>query len=253
MIGFFFTRILVMIFGYMYPAYECFKSVERNKPEIEQLRFWCQYWILAAVLTVFERVADTFVSWVPMYCEAKLVFIIYLWYPKTKGTNFVYESFFKPFLSKHETVIDRNLLELRTRAGDLAFMYCQKAVGYGQTRIFEILHFVASQSTPKPRSTKTRKPQPQDEEPISPTTSTSSSQREDEMEDEQTSVMSAVPSSLKKAASVPFAPNSPRRPATPKADKPRTAKSLSPEDVVMEDTIQATRGRLRKTNSTVNK
>jgi len=32
------------VFGYAYPAYECYKVVERNKPEIEQLRFWCQYW-----------------------------------------------------------------------------------------------------------------------------------------------------------------------------------------------------------------
>ena len=33
-----------LVLGYAYPAYECFKTVELNKPEIEQLRFWCQYW-----------------------------------------------------------------------------------------------------------------------------------------------------------------------------------------------------------------
>lgn len=33
-----------MVFGYAYPAYECYKTVEKNKPEIEQLLFWCQYW-----------------------------------------------------------------------------------------------------------------------------------------------------------------------------------------------------------------
>lgn len=37
-----------MVFGYAYPAYECFKTVEKNKPEIEQLRFWCQYWYLSS-------------------------------------------------------------------------------------------------------------------------------------------------------------------------------------------------------------
>ena len=35
-----------MAFGYAYPAYECYKAVEKNKPEIEQLRFWCQYWYI---------------------------------------------------------------------------------------------------------------------------------------------------------------------------------------------------------------
>ncbi|XP_022139541.1 HVA22-like protein i [Momordica charantia] len=151
MIGSFLTRGLVMIFGYAFPAYECYKTVEMNKPEIEQLRFWCQYWILVAVLTVCERIGDAFISWVPMYSEAKLAFFIYLWYPKTRGTTYVYDSFFKPYVAKHETDIDRNLLELRTRAGDIAVVYWQRAASYGQTRIYEILQYVAAQSTARPR------------------------------------------------------------------------------------------------------
>lgn len=140
-----------MVFGYAYPAYECFKSVEKNKPDIDQLRFWCQYWILVAVLTVCERIGDTFVSWVPMYSEAKLAFYIYLWYPKTQGTTYVYDSFFRPYISKHEPDIDRNLMELRTRVGDMFVLYWQRAASYVQTRIFDILQYVASQSVPKPR------------------------------------------------------------------------------------------------------
>ncbi|XP_010255153.1 PREDICTED: putative HVA22-like protein g isoform X1 [Nelumbo nucifera] len=149
--GSFLTRGLVMVFGYAYPAYECFKTVEKNKPEIEHLRFWCQYWILVAVLTVFERVGDTFISWLPMYGEAKLAFYIYLWYPKTKGTTYVYGSFFRPYIAKHEIEIDRHLLELRARAGDMALMYWQMAATYGQARVFEILQFIASQSIARPR------------------------------------------------------------------------------------------------------
>ncbi|KAM2313216.1 hypothetical protein COP2_026814 [Malus domestica] len=137
MIGSFLTRTLVMTLGYAYPAYECYKTVEKNKPEVEQLRFWCQYWILVAVLTVCERVGDAFVSWVPMYNEAKLLFVIYMWFPKTKGTSYVYDSFFRPYLAKHENEIDRNLLELRTRAGDMAILHWQRAASYSQTRIFD--------------------------------------------------------------------------------------------------------------------
>ncbi|XP_068640264.1 HVA22-like protein i [Aristolochia californica] len=150
MMGSFLTRGLVMVFGYAYPAYDCFKTVERNKPEIEQLRFWCQYWILVAVLTVLERVGDAFISWLPMYSEAKLAFFVYLWYPKTRGTTYVYDAFLKPYVAKHETEIDRNLLELRARAGDMAVLYWQRAASYGQTRIFEILQFVAAQSSSRP-------------------------------------------------------------------------------------------------------
>ncbi|KAJ9561420.1 hypothetical protein OSB04_006580 [Centaurea solstitialis] len=86
-----------MVFGYAYPAYECFKSVEKNKTDIEQHRFWCQYWILVVVLTVCERIGDTFVSW----------------------------------------------------ARDIVVLYWQRAVSYGQTRVFDFLQYTASQSTPK--------------------------------------------------------------------------------------------------------
>ncbi|KAG8057941.1 hypothetical protein GUJ93_ZPchr0002g24019 [Zizania palustris] len=160
------TRALILILGYAYPAYDCYKAVELNRPEVAQLRFWCQYWILLAVLTVFERVGDNFISWLPMYSEAKLAFIVYLWYPKTQGTAYVYESFFKPYIGKHEAEIDRNLLELRTRAGDMAVHYFQKVADYSQTRFYEILQYIASQSQtqrshPQPQRHQQRPPPPQ--------------------------------------------------------------------------------------------
>ncbi|XP_039122889.1 putative HVA22-like protein g [Dioscorea cayenensis subsp. rotundata] len=146
MIGSFLSRALVTILGYVYPAYECYKTVELNRPEIEQLRFWCQYWILVATLSALERVGDAFISWLPMYSEAKLAFFVYLWYPKTRGTTYVYNTFFRPYIANYETEIDRNLLELRTRAGDILVLYWKKSASYVQARFFEILQYVASQS-----------------------------------------------------------------------------------------------------------
>lgn len=64
----------------------------------------------------------------------------------------MYDSFFKPYVSKHETEIDRNIIELKTKAGDFVVIYLQKAASYGQTRVFDILQYVASQSTPTPKS-----------------------------------------------------------------------------------------------------
>ncbi|KAH8510610.1 hypothetical protein H0E87_008235 [Populus deltoides] len=141
-----------MIFGYAYPAYECFKAAENNRTDIAQVLFWCRYWILVAMLTVCERVGDHLIFWLPMYSEAKLAFFIYLWHPKTKGTEYVYDCFFRPFVAKHETEIDRNLLEMRVQAEEIALIYWQKAAAYGQTKFFEILRCVSSQSASMPRS-----------------------------------------------------------------------------------------------------
>ncbi|XVE56152.1 hypothetical protein DITRI_Ditri03aG0214500 [Diplodiscus trichospermus] len=253
MIGSFLTRGLVMVFGYAYPAYECYKTVEMNKPEIEQLRFWCQYWILVAALTVCERIGDAFISWVPMYSEAKLAFFIYLWYPKTRGTSFVYESFFRPYVEKHENEIDRNLLELRTRAGDMVVLYWQRAASYGQTRIFEILQYVASQSTPRapnaqnsqgqgvrarqPSSVpnlqasnkgKAQAPQVEAEEPPSPTSSTSSSQHQKEVDEE------VGPSKLPSQAAKPATPSASSNSQTADAASENTSKPAEIDSEAMQ-------------------
>ncbi|KAK2971460.1 hypothetical protein RJ640_020866 [Escallonia rubra] len=283
MIGSFLTRGLVMVFGYAYPAYECFKTVEKNKPDIEQLRFWCQYWILVAMLTVCERIGDTFVSWVPMYSEAKLAFFIYLWYPKTMGTTYVYDSFFKPYVAKHEPDIDRNLLELRTRAGDFAVLYWQRAASYGQTRILDILQYIASQSTPKPRPAqpqqggRVRQPtaqpnrktvattaQPEVEEPPSPTSSTSSgSQQQDLAEDEgppqeptEGSTAAGLNAQKTTAAKTLTETAKPSKPNEAEVMQIESASSSAkenvnppPQDAVMEETVRVTRGRSRKPRS----
>ncbi|KAI5015367.1 hypothetical protein ZWY2020_056757 [Hordeum vulgare] len=116
-----------LVFGYAYPAYDCYKTVELNKPEIDQLIIWCQYWL-------------------PFYSEAKLLFFIYLWYPRTK----------------HENEIDRNLLEFRARANDVVVVYVQKVAAVGQNTFFDVLKYVASQS-PSQKSKQQRSQVKQDD------------------------------------------------------------------------------------------
>lgn len=134
----------MVILGYAYPAFVCFKTVEKNKVKIEELRFWCQYWIIVALMTAFERISDIFISWVPMYAEMKLALFLYLWYPKTKGTGFVYETLLRPFIIKHETDIDKNLQELRSRMWNLANYYYQNCTELGPTKLFQVIESLAS-------------------------------------------------------------------------------------------------------------
>ncbi|TQD69662.1 hypothetical protein C1H46_044806 [Malus baccata] len=147
MLGSLLTRILILSLGYAYPAFECYKTVEKNRVEIEELRFWCQYWIIVAMLAVLERVGDVFISWLPMYGEGKVALFIYLWYPKTQGTGFVYKTFLRPYVAKHETDIDRKLLEMRARAWDLTVFYWQNCAQYGHAAFLQALQYLAANST----------------------------------------------------------------------------------------------------------
>nr|GEX29737.1 HVA22-like protein i [Tanacetum cinerariifolium] len=68
------------------------------------------------------------------------------------NVDHVFESFVKPYLSKHEAEIDRTLMELKTRAGDSATLYCSRVLIYGQTRAFEILQMVLAQAYQRPQA-----------------------------------------------------------------------------------------------------
>lgn len=63
-----------------------------------------------------------------------------------QGTGYIYETLLRPFVVKHETDIDRKLLELRARAWDLAIYYWQNCTSLGQSAFFQVLDYLAAQS-----------------------------------------------------------------------------------------------------------
>ncbi|VAI03671.1 unnamed protein product [Triticum turgidum subsp. durum] len=121
MLGEFLSRVLLLLFGYAMPAFECFKTVEARPNDAHMLRFWCQYWIIVAMVIAVE----SFISWMPMYGEIKLAFFVYLWYPKTKD-------------------IEQRLLHLRARSGQLLTFYIQNFADKGTAFFMDVLRSVVS-------------------------------------------------------------------------------------------------------------
>ncbi|KAJ8475875.1 hypothetical protein OPV22_019602 [Ensete ventricosum] len=148
------TRLLVVLFGYAYPAFECFKTLEQGQGNTQQLRFWCQYWIIVAILTVIEMPGNFLVSLLPMYGEAKLAFLVYLWYPKTKGTDVVYETFLRPLVMQYEPDIEERFRNLRAKSGQLLVFYLKNFTEKGQILFLEVLHYVVSKSSGSTEKTK---------------------------------------------------------------------------------------------------
>nr|QDL88574.1 HVA22-like isoform X8 [Cymbidium sinense] len=147
MLGEFVTRVLVLVLGYAYPGFECFKLMEKSRIDVEQLLFWCQYWVIVAIITIFERFFDIFISWLPLYGETKLAFFIYLWHPKTKGTRWVYEAFLRPLVTQHEPDIEQKLQSYRARAADLLLFYIKNFTEQGQSLFLEMLHYITAGSS----------------------------------------------------------------------------------------------------------
>ncbi|KAL8036426.1 hypothetical protein ABFX02_12G157900 [Erythranthe guttata] len=147
MIEEFIFRSLILALGYAYPAFQCFKTLEKNKVGIQELRFWCQYWIIVAALTVVENFTDIFISWLPMYRGIKLALFIYLWHPNTKGSGYVYETLLQPYISRHETDIDRSVAEFKERAWNFAIDYWHNCTDLSSQKALQLFKFVVSHCT----------------------------------------------------------------------------------------------------------
>lgn len=61
-----------------------------------------------------------------MYYEAKVLFVLYLWHPKTQGAVYLYNSMLQPFLSQNEGAIDQCIEELKSAFFDYAAHYFQR-------------------------------------------------------------------------------------------------------------------------------
>ncbi|OEL28114.1 putative HVA22-like protein g [Dichanthelium oligosanthes] len=175
MLGELLSKILLLLFGYAMPAFECFKTVETRPNDTHMLRFWCQYWIIVAMVIAFESV----ISWMPMYSEMKLAFFVYLWYPKTKGSDVVYDTFLRPIVMQYEPNIEQRLLHLRAKSGQLLSFYVKNFADKGTAFFMDVLRYVVSEKPEgsdaeqrnkksgwSPFATKRRPPSPPPQEPI---------------------------------------------------------------------------------------
>jgi len=124
--------------GAVYPAYRCFKTIERGSPE--ELKAWCVYWVVFAALDTLDNVTDQALFWLPFYYEAKLALVVYMWHPKFRGAEALYSAYVKPLLTVHEEKIDQAIEDAGNKAKDLATSQGMRAVNYIRNASGSLLH-----------------------------------------------------------------------------------------------------------------
>uniref|UniRef100_A0A6I8SJ29 Receptor expression-enhancing protein n=1 Tax=Xenopus tropicalis TaxID=8364 RepID=A0A6I8SJ29_XENTR len=110
---FFFLFYIRLVFGMLYPAYYSYKAV-RTKNVKEYVR-WMMYWIVFAIYTVMETIADLTISWFPLYYELKIAFVVWLLSPYTRGASLLYRKFLHPLLSSKEKEIDDYIVQAKEK------------------------------------------------------------------------------------------------------------------------------------------
>lgn len=125
------SRAVILICGTLYPAYRSYKTVKTKN--VREYVKWMMYWIVFAMFLCLEALADIFVSfWFPFYYEAKILFVIWLLSPYTKGASFVYRKFIHPLLVKHEDDIDQYLDKAKNESYTTLMRFGRSSVVYAK-------------------------------------------------------------------------------------------------------------------------
>jgi len=79
------------------------------------------YWIVFALFTTAETFLDIFFSWFPFYYEIKILFILWVLSPATRGSSLLYKKLVHPLLISREKEID-DLIEKTKQQGYSTFI-----------------------------------------------------------------------------------------------------------------------------------
>jgi len=106
---------LCNLVGFAYPVYASFKAVKSDDKNDDKQ--WLTYWIVFGFFGLIESFTDFFLYWIPFYFVAKMAFLIWLYYPETKGAEVVFTKVIDPVLMKYQPQIDSKLSNAQRIAG----------------------------------------------------------------------------------------------------------------------------------------
>ncbi|XP_076014618.1 receptor expression-enhancing protein 1 [Genypterus blacodes] len=126
MVSWIISRLVVLVFGTLYPAYSSYKAVKSK--DVREYVKWMMYWIIFALFTTVEVFTDMFICWVPFYYELKIAFVVWLLSPYTKGSSVLYRKFVHPTLSSKEKDIDDYLCQAKDKSYDTLVHFGRKGL-----------------------------------------------------------------------------------------------------------------------------
>ncbi|XP_033498857.2 receptor expression-enhancing protein 1 [Epinephelus lanceolatus] len=131
MVSWIISRLVVLVFGTLYPAYSSYKAVKSK--DVKEYVKWMMYWIIFALFTAVEVFTDMFLCWIPFYYELKIAFVVWLLSPYTKGSSVLYRKFVHPTLSSKEKDIDEYICQAKDKSYDTLVHYGRKGLNVAAT------------------------------------------------------------------------------------------------------------------------
>ncbi|KAM6395533.1 receptor expression-enhancing protein 4 [Rhynochetos jubatus] len=131
MVSWLLSRVIVLVFGMLYPAYASYKAVKTKN--IREYVRWMMYWIIFALFMATETFTDLLISWFPFYYEFKTAFVVWLLSPYTRGASLLYRKFVHPTLSRKEKDIDACIVRTRERGYETLVRFGKRGLSVAAT------------------------------------------------------------------------------------------------------------------------
>ena len=81
--------------GIIYPTLKSFLALD-PKTEKREDKQWLTYWVIFGLFNIVDQFAGIILQYIPFYFFAKLMFLVYLMHPYTKGATTVFDLFILP-------------------------------------------------------------------------------------------------------------------------------------------------------------
>lgn len=136
MISWAISRLVVVVFGTLFPAYYSYKAVKTKN--VKEYVKWMMYWIVFAFFTCLETLTDIFLSfWFPFYYELKILVVLWLLSPATRGSSFLYRKFVHPWLTQREEDIDNCIAQAKEQGYSAVLTLGSKGINYATSVIMQ--------------------------------------------------------------------------------------------------------------------
>eukprot|EP00356_Strombidium_inclinatum_P012481 CAMPEP_0170481626 /NCGR_PEP_ID=MMETSP0208-20121228/1998_1 /TAXON_ID=197538 /ORGANISM="Strombidium inclinatum, Strain S3" /LENGTH=215 /DNA_ID=CAMNT_0010754367 /DNA_START=17 /DNA_END=664 /DNA_ORIENTATION=+ len=99
------SGFLVQVVGVMYPVFKSVQALESKRTDDDHQ--WLTYWFIFSLFQLAEHTLQILVNYIPFYQLIKILFLIWLQNPVTRGAEKIYEERLAHLIKKYKTEIEQ--------------------------------------------------------------------------------------------------------------------------------------------------
>lgn len=147
-------RFITNMVGILYPAFWTIKSIETKG---EDDKHWLTYWVVFASFTIIDLFSGFILKFIPFYFFFKIIFLIWLFMPNSKGCDIVYHLLVVRVFKSFEQNIDQATDKLTENFKDIVNIGSDMIDQHTEKIISNVISGVFSMNSPKKSNNKSTK------------------------------------------------------------------------------------------------